>query len=119
MNIKEIKDGIMNFVRQIGLHDRRARDVNLKPTFDFEGWLDALEDSASQGNRSESRPELSHDIQDVAGFPITPTSNDFDALGFVNSPPGLLCFDWFTGMAMMSDGNAGEEVEAWTDRTMD
>ncbi|KAH8646242.1 fungal-specific transcription factor domain-containing protein [Xylariales sp. PMI_506] len=48
MKVKEIKDGIMNYVRQISQQDRETRDVNLRETFDFPGWLAVLERSVSE-----------------------------------------------------------------------
>lgn len=45
MPIKDIKDGIVNYLRQISPNDRAARDANLKSTFDFESWITALESS--------------------------------------------------------------------------
>lgn len=111
MNVKEIKDGIMNFVRQIGSNDRRARDVNLKPTFDFEGWLDALEESAATGARRESMLGLSHHVQSSTGLSISPTSYDLEALGFVNSPSGFLCLDGFTGLSTITGADISGQVE--------
>ncbi|KAH7026726.1 uncharacterized protein B0I36DRAFT_366253 [Microdochium trichocladiopsis] len=48
MRVQEIKDGIMNYVRQISPGDRAARDVHLKPRFDFDGWLSVLETSTGE-----------------------------------------------------------------------
>ncbi|EXJ85988.1 hypothetical protein A1O1_06357 [Capronia coronata CBS 617.96] len=53
MNIQEVKDGVMNYLRQISPKDRSSRLMNLKPTFDFEGWLLAIE---SQSTRRDSHP---------------------------------------------------------------
>ncbi|KAH8175169.1 fungal specific transcription factor domain-containing protein [Sarocladium implicatum] len=68
MDIQSIKDGIMNYVRQIGPNDRDARDANLKPDFDFEGWLYALQSSARDGSTdaSEQRNQDGRDNQPFA-----------------------------------------------------
>lgn len=56
MNIRGIKDGIMNYVRQINQEDRVTRERNLRPTFDFEGWLAVLENSAVEVANVETQP---------------------------------------------------------------
>jgi hypothetical protein len=119
MNIKEIKDGIMNFVRQMGSSDRRARDINLKPVFDFDGWIDALETSASANSTQAPREQLPHNMLDATEFLLGPADHDLEVLGFVNSPSGFLCFDGFAGMAFMSEGNSTARADAWIDGVLE
>ena len=58
MNIKEIKDGVMNFVRQVSTEDRDTRVADPGSTFDFEGWLNTLERSITSADRA-----LGHNVQ--------------------------------------------------------
>lgn len=119
MNVKEIKDGIMNFVRQMGSSDRRARDINLKPIFDFDGWIDALEGSASTSSTQPPSQQLPHNIQDSTEFLLDSADNDLEGLGFVNSPSGFLCFDGFAGMAFMSEGTSTVRADTWIDGVLE
>lgn len=68
MDIQGIKDGIMNYVRQIDPNDRDARDANLKPDFDFEGWLSALQSSADDGSSdvADQRDQQGRDLEQAA-----------------------------------------------------
>ncbi|OKL60162.1 hypothetical protein UA08_04900 [Talaromyces atroroseus] len=58
MNIADIKDGIMNYLRQLNPTDRTSRRTNLKPTFDFEGWLKTVESGTIRSD-SQHRNGLS------------------------------------------------------------
>jgi len=42
-NIQDVKDGVMNYLRQLSPNDRASSRLNLKPEFDFHGWLSAIE----------------------------------------------------------------------------
>lgn len=57
MKIAEVKDGVMNYVRQISQEDRRARETSLESTFDFDGWLLVLENSVGASIRLDSNDE--------------------------------------------------------------
>lgn len=59
LNIREIKDGVMNFLRELSLIDRDAWDANVKPVFDFDSWLSVLEHSVDQtpAERTETGTE--------------------------------------------------------------
>lgn len=48
MNIKLIKDGIMNYVRQISQKDRELRTYSLRGDFDFEAWVAIVEKSVEE-----------------------------------------------------------------------
>lgn len=61
MNTRDVKDGVMNFLRELSLDDRRAWAVNLKPAFNFDSWLSALESSAEQ----DSNPEFESQSTDA------------------------------------------------------
>jgi hypothetical protein len=100
MDIQRIKDGIMNYVRQIGPSDRDARDANLKPDFDFEGWLSALQSSAAEGS-TDSLEEPDHQDGDgvssagnVATSPVAPAMapsawHEYDQAFFDNLTGGF------------------------------
>lgn len=57
-----IKDGIMNYVRQISQQDRSSRENNLKPTFDFEAWLSVLESSIEQTKSTPGRQSTTDEV---------------------------------------------------------
>ncbi|VUC30974.1 unnamed protein product [Clonostachys rosea] len=107
MDVKEIKDGIMNFVRQISLKDRQTRDVNLKPTFDFDGWISAMESSVSQDQGMELEGEL--ELAETGSF-STVYMDDVQA-GLLNNASSMFYLD---GLAEMGLGGDVESlVEEW------
>ncbi|EXJ92515.1 hypothetical protein A1O3_01067 [Capronia epimyces CBS 606.96] len=78
MNIQEVRDGVMNYLRQIGPKDRSSRLLNLKPTFDFEGWLVAIESDSTRNSlqpQEEPRPEQSRPVTNVENA-IAPVAAD-------------------------------------------
>lgn len=87
MNIKEIKDGVMNFVRQVSVEDRDTRASNCGPMFDFEGWLNTLEHSIRSADRGSGHnvpvPLLGvHERPPMPG--LTHGSNPWDVASIMN-----------------------------------
>lgn len=94
-NLKEIKDGVMNFARQISAEDRKARDINLRPTFDFEGWLNALDHSIRRFDE-----EVNRDQAQRTATVGSPGSQDHAQEQPVTSAPPALTGSYIGGNTM-------------------
>uniref|UniRef100_A0A8H7MYH6 Transcription factor domain-containing protein n=2 Tax=Bionectria ochroleuca TaxID=29856 RepID=A0A8H7MYH6_BIOOC len=107
MNVKEIKDGIMNFVRQISLKDRQTRDVNLKPTFDFDGWVSAMQSSVNQ----EQGMELEGELEIVESDSLSTVYVEDLQVGLLNNVSGMFYLDGLAEMGL--SGDVDSLVEEW------
>ena len=104
----------MNFVRQISSSDRRARDVSLKRTFDFEGWLAMLETSASESGGRDTGTDISLNVQNSGESVDLLASLTNDDLQALNSPfdmSGLTNNDVFAELTWISGGNLGWQYD--------
>ncbi|CAH0018714.1 unnamed protein product [Clonostachys rhizophaga] len=107
MNVKEIKDGIMNFVRQISLKDRQTRDVNLKPTFDFDGWVSAMQSSVNQ----EQGLELDGKLEIAENDSLSTVYVEDLQVGLLNNVSGMFYLDGLAEMGL--SGDVESLVEEW------
>lgn len=107
MNVKEIKDGIMNFVRQISLKDRQTRDVNLKPTFDFDGWVSAMQSSVNQ----EQGVELEGELEIAESDSLSTVYVEDLQVGLLNNVSGMFYLDGLAEMGL--SGDVESLVEEW------
>jgi hypothetical protein len=82
MNIEVIKDGIMNYVRQISQGDRVSQGNNLKPTFDFETWLTVVESSIEQTKSNPSTQLAANGVSVDARGNDWSSMNEKDLIGF-------------------------------------
>lgn len=113
MNIREVKDGVMNYVRQIGQQDRATRQLNFKPTFDFEGWLSVIEHSISDNPRNG----LGHYSQRLEGESTdAPTYIDVDGLQNLGAVGG---FDDIDSLAIYWQDKGPSWMEGWNGCIMD
>lgn len=113
MNIREVKDGVMNYVRQIGQQDRATRQLNFGPTFDFEGWLLVIENSINENPRDGLSSQYHRLEVESTNQPTYIDAHGLQNLGAVGG------FDDMDSLVINWQDKGTSWIEGWNDWAMD
>lgn len=98
MNIQDVKDGVMNFLRQLSPQDRSSRRLNLKPMFDFEGWISAIESDSDKAQHNVTHQDRHSDTHLDGGRSISSAATTTLRVPVVSE-------DWHHGENVMEDAS--------------